>query len=388
MTARQFPCRQCGAQLDYDPSVAALKCSYCGAENAVPHEEHTPAPELDFEAWLAKAQNEGETVEHVAVKCGSCGASCTLGDNLVADVCPFCGANIVATGEVNRIIKPGSVLPFKVDRAAAEEAFRAWVASRWFAPSSLTRMARREGRLAGMFVPFWTYDCDTRTAYTGERGEHYWATETYTTTVNGRTVTRTRQVQRTRWYPASGVVFLSFDDLLVPAGNSLPQQYLARLEPWDLGNLEPYRDDYLSGFRAELYQTPLAKGFAAACAQMVDPIRKAVIRDIGGDEQRVDTVNTAYSDITFKHLLLPLWICAYRFRERPYRVLINARTGEVQGERPYSAWKIALLVIVILLLILAGIALVSSRVRGGRYMSGSNRWSYPASHFNFSPPVR
>jgi hypothetical protein len=34
-----------------------------------------------------------------------------------------------------------------------------------------------------------------------------------------------------------------------------------------------------------------------------------------------------------------------------YQVVVNARTGEVQGERPYSAWKIAALVGVILLIL-------------------------------------
>jgi hypothetical protein len=51
-------------------------------------------------------------------------------------------------------------------------------------------------------------------------------------------------------------------------------------------------------------------------------------------------------------LLLPVWIGAYRFQSKVYQVAVNARTGEVQGERPYSAGKIALLVAVIVLVIL------------------------------------
>ena len=50
-------------------------------------------------------------------------------------------------------------------------------------------------------------------------------------------------------------------------------------------------------------------------------------------------------DVTFKHILLPVWLVAYRFRGRTYRFVVNARTGRVQGERPWSAWKIALAVI-------------------------------------------
>jgi hypothetical protein len=193
-------------------------------------------------------------------------------------------------------------------------------------------------------VPYWTYDARTTTRYTGQRGEDYWITETYTTKENGRTVTKTRQVRKTRWYPASGTVRNTFDDLLVLAGRSLPAKYTQRLEPWDLSNLEPYKDEYLAGFRAEKYQVDLAEGFGEAARGMEPVIRNTIEHDIGGDHQRISSMNVRHDDITFKHILLPVWISAYRFRERVYRILVNARTGKVQGERPWSFWKIFLAV--------------------------------------------
>ena len=48
--------------------------------------------------------------------------------------------------------------------------------------------------------------------------------------------------------------------------------------------------------------------------------------------------------VTFKHLLLPIWLATYRYRDQLYQILVNARTGEVQGRRPYSVWKIFFLV--------------------------------------------
>jgi hypothetical protein len=78
---------------------------------------------------------------------------------------------------------------------------------------------------------------------------------------------------------------------------------------------------------------------------MYEGICATIREDIGGDHQRIHSVKTRYENIMFKHLLLPVWLSAYRFRERVYRFLVNARTGEVQGERPYSWVKIALLVL-------------------------------------------
>jgi hypothetical protein len=196
-----------------------------------------------------------------------------------------------------------------------------------------------------MYVPYWTYDADTISYYTGERGDDYWVTESYTTTENGKTVTKTRQVRKTRWHRVSGVVFNVFDDLLVLASEGLPTKCAEKLEPWDLENLVPFDDKYLAGFRAERYQVDLKEGFEKACGMMDDAIRTAIRRDIGGDHQRIHSVNTRRQHLTFKHLLLPVWLSAYRYGGKPYRFLVNGRTGEVQGERPWSVWKILLLVL-------------------------------------------
>ena len=81
-------------------------------------------------------------------------------------------------------------------------------------------------------------------------------------------------------------------------------------------------------------------------------IRATIARDIGGDHQRIHSVDTRYFNVTFKHALLPVWISAYRFHERTFRFLVNARTGEVQGERPYSWIKITLAVLAAIVAIL------------------------------------
>ena len=90
-------------------------------------------------------------------------------------------------------------------------------------------------------------------------------------------------------------------------------------------------------------------------------ITSDIRQDIGGDEQRIHQVSTAYSAITFKHLLLPVWISAYRFQDRVYQVVVNARTGEVQGERPYSPLKIAAFVVFLILIFFLLILLSQQR---------------------------
>src|SRR5262249_39893747 len=159
--------------------------------------------------------------------------------------------------------------------------------------------------------------------------------ETYTEQdEQGNTVTKTRQVQRTRWYHASGVVERWFDDVLVAAARSLPKARLAALEPWDLPSLQAYQPAYLAGFKAQRYEMDVKEAFEEAKEIMAPVIDDDVRRDIGGDEQQVDSISTSYSAITFKHILLPVYLGAYRFQDKSYQVMVNARTGEVQGDRP------------------------------------------------------
>lgn len=352
---KTFKCRNCAAIMRFIPGEDLHKCSHCGHENPIPKSE-TDIKELDFRSHLAQLSDGEQTLEQITVKCDGCGAETTTDPNVTADECPFCGSHIVSTASSSRQIKPRSLLPFEITHKQGKEAFTRWISTLWFAPNRLKQIARREDKLTGMYVPYWTYDSDTTSFYRGSRGEHYWVTKHYTTRVNGKTVRRTRRVRKTRWYPASGTVWGSFNDILILASESLPREYTEKLEPWDLRNLVPYKDEYLSGFRAESYHVDLAEGFGRARLIMDEGIRELVRRDIGGDEQRISSVNTQYDTITFKHILLPVWISAYRYKGDTYRFLINARTGEVQGERPWSWVKIALAAAAVIALIATVVA--------------------------------
>ena len=241
--------------------------------------------------------------------------------------------------------KPQYVLPFGIDESNALKRFGQWLNSLWFAPNDLKHYADSADRLAGMYLPYWTFDCKTDSSYTGQRGEDYLVTESYTVNENGRNVSKNRQVTKTRWYPASGQVNNGFDDILIEATRSLRKDKLRALEPWDLKNLVSYNDKYLSGFRTETYSVDVKSGYQEAKQVMEPVIHSSIRRDIGGDRQMIQYVNTTYRDPTFKHILLPVWLSAYRYNNKVFQFIVNARSGEVQGERPYSAVKITLAVI-------------------------------------------
>lgn len=350
--ARTFPCTSCGADLEFHIGTQNLKCGFCGHEQSLDDEDESvgivendlrSALEAESDRRSGGGGAQGKSAHEQAselseVRCDNCGAQVRFLGTLTADDCPYCGTPLTREGvhDAEDRIPVDGVLPFAVERAEARENLGRWIKGLWFAPNDFLKRGV-DGKFEGCYLPFWTYDALTMNAYSGQRGEHY-----YVTVKRGDQNVRER---RTRWYPASGRFRRFFDDVLVLATKGLPRKKVRKLEPWPLKSVKPYDPGYLSGFLARTYDLSLKAGFDLAEDRIDEAVRKEVQRRIGGDEQRIHSINTRYGALSYKHLLLPCWLLAYRFGDKTYQVVVNAVTGEVQGERPWSAWKIAVAVL-------------------------------------------
>ncbi|MBU2980804.1 TFIIB-type zinc finger domain-containing protein [Lentibacter algarum] len=346
--SHRFPCPQCGADFRFDPGQEQLVCDHCGSTEEIGVGRGNGIKELDIEAGLGAVLPSQDFEETRVSKCPNCAAQVEFDANTHAAECPFCATPVVTDTGLHRQIKPRAVLPFALDEPTARSAMKDWLGALWFAPNGLKKYARKGRKMNGVYVPYWTYDAKTVSAYSGERGTVYY--ETRSVMRDGKRVQQ--RVAKIRWQGVRGRVARFFDDVLVLASKSLPKRFTDALEPWDLAALEPYRPEYLAGFRAEGYSVSLADGYEEARMHMARVIERDVKFDIGGDRQRIHDINTDVSDVTFKHILLPVWLAAYKYRGRTYRFVINGRTGRVQGERPYSAWKIFFAVLTGLMLAL------------------------------------
>ncbi|PTX54153.1 hypothetical protein C8N43_2960 [Litoreibacter ponti] len=344
----RFPCDTCGSDLRFDPSTGQMTCYHCGNTEPLSSGNARDISELDFNAAIANALDAAEMEETRVSTCPNCAAQVAFDPDTHAAECPFCATPVVTDTGTHRHIKPRAVLPFQIEERAAKSRMTDWLGGLWFAPNGLQDYAKKGRALSGIYVPHWTYDADTKTAYTGQRGTVYY--ETRTVVRDGKR--RQQRVAKTRWTGVRGRVARAFDDVLVLASSSLPRRYTERLAPWDLSHLVPYSPEYLAGFRAEGYTVSLQDGFNDARAKMDAMITRDIRFDIGGDKQRITSAQTQVRDVTFKHILLPVWMAAYKYRGRTYRFVVNGQTGHVQGERPYSRAKIA--VAVILGLLVAG----------------------------------
>lgn len=337
-------CPGCGSQMAYSATKEMMLCENCGTTQALPKESDMVV-ENDFTEALNLTDEQvtlgsGNKEFH----CNNCGANTMVDQQTVAFECPFCGSkNVNEEAHAHKVIQPAGVLPFKVEKKTANQKFKEWIGKGWWYPSSLGKMARLD-KMVGVYVPFWTYDADTDSSWTAEAGYHYYETVRYTDS-NGNS--QTRQEQRTRWVPASGYYQHWFDDVTVIASGGVKQNRVERVYPYDLKQVVNYNTQYLLGWRSEVYQKDVKEGFDVATGIMDDYIRAAIVKQIPGDTYRNLSVHTRKHNITYKHLLLPLYVAAYQYKGKTFQVVVNGQNGKISGEKPLSWIKITLAVLAV-----------------------------------------
>lgn len=339
---RVFPCDECGADLEFSIGTQSMKCPYCGAVKTIEISETAEIVEHDFRAMLEEMKarhleghqdDESAEAEH-AIRCSSCGAEVIFQGTLTSSQCPYCAVPLQRDKihDAPTRIPVDAMLPFQVSERTAAEHLKTWVGSLWWAPNEFKKQGA-SGKFNGVYLPYFTYDSLTYTKFTGQRGDHY-----YVTVGEGKDQ---RQERRTSWSFRSGEFQRFFDDVLIVATSEQSRALIEKLEPWPLERCVPFTQQMLAGLFARTYDVTLEDGFRVARERMDAALTADVRQRIGGDEQNISSQNTSYNSVTFKHLLLPVWLMAYRYKDKPYRVVINAVTGEVSGERPYSIFKIA-----------------------------------------------
>lgn len=340
--------------MHYSPADENLKCIYCG----MIAELNKTTAEIkgnDFYYWKDKADKyEYDEITEVAeISCRQCGATTTLPPGTSGCECAFCGTPLILDeAHIKKFWQPEYLLPFVITKKKAAEYFKKWLSKKWFLPNKLKKSAVVTESFKGVYLPFWTYDADTHTDYTGQRGEER--------TVSSRNSKgEIEESTITDWYAAYGSVDVKFNDVVVPASRSLPPSIINRLTNWDIMNCVPYQKEFLAGFTTGIYQRGFTDAVGDAKKKMHTVIEDSIREDIGGDSQRIFTRNTQFNELRFKLILMPLWISAFRFNHKLYQFVVNGRTGTVIGKYPKSTIKIIWFIALVIALIATLITILS-----------------------------
>lgn len=358
----RYACPQCGGEMLYDAQTTGLKCQYCNFQQSLQAAQGAQTGLANAPREIPLAEGMSRAVRGLGTpvttfECKECGARVNVPPNEQTAACTYCASNfVVAIPEDPSLIRPESLIAFSIEKKTASDSFRTWLKGLWFRPSNLHKMAQLD-QIIGVYVPYWTFDAAAQSQWSAERGHYYYTEEQYTENENGKQVVRTRRVQHTRWEPARGHRNDRYDDMLVCGSKGLPREHADRFATFATNKLVPYDPRYLAGWRAESYAVDLMAAWPLAEGRMRATQEQRCGGDVGGDTHRSLSVNTQLGQQTFKHVLLPVWIAAYRYNGKPFRFLVNGQTGEVVGEAPWSWVKITLAVLFVLAIVVTIVVL-------------------------------
>jgi hypothetical protein len=330
VTAREkFSCPSCGGEAEWNPSKQALVCPFCGTTAPAQEQLKGSGPagivEHDLVAALRSIPDDkrGWQAAKTSVKCQSCQAISVFDPSRVAQRCDFCGSSaLVPYEEIKESFRPESLLPMKISADSVRSSIRQWYGSRWFAPNALKRRALTD-TVKGLYIPYWTFDAQVHADWTAESGYYYYETETYR---DSEGKTRTRQVRKIRWRPSSGDLDHFFDDELLAATKGVHKHLLARVEPFPTRELTAYEPGFLSGWIVERYQIDLVSAARAARDRMEAKTVQLCASQVPGDTHRNLQVRTYYTQQTFKHILVPIWMVTYNYGARVFQLVANEYT--------------------------------------------------------------
>jgi DNA-directed RNA polymerase subunit RPC12/RpoP len=323
---RTFTCSRCGGRMQFDPEIADLKCENCGHVEAVDELAVRDGDQvLDFTLPTRQAHRWAEAERRMA--CQQCGATTIFPPGQTSATCPFCASRaLVEAAEDMDLLSPQGLLPMAVSDDQASQAIRGWLGRGFLAPDDLVQLSRA-ARPKPAYVPCWAFSATLTSRWRAMVSEGF-----------GRDQ---------RWVWRDGEDTLFYTDQLQPGTRALPADLLRQVQPFELTKLVEYKPDYLAGWPAATYDISLSDASIKARGEMVaDARKKLVVKALPGRLLReFEITHSDFTGQTYKLMLLPVWVGAYQYHGRTFRVLVNGQTAKVAGDKPVDWAKVAIVVV-------------------------------------------
>ena len=374
-------CANCGGVLEYSAELNKMVCSFCGNsytidelnQKEVEEEKNVEKPaqpqpansenrivtgptiftlknssgfasdEVGDYNTILKKKNEEKAKEesrmHASVKmqimrCTACGAELAVNGTETSTFCAYCGQATVVQDRVDDYLKPDYIIPFKVPRDDAERIIRTQLNKGFFVPKGIKDFEVE--KIRGIYVPFWLFDM------------HYSDRQFYKySKKQGKTT-----VTRYEYFEAKTF----FKQLTLDASLNLNDDSSARLEPYDMRQLEEFDMAYLSGYYSDRFDVGVADITGNAVLRAGELFNEQAMKEIKHKTGKLVKQDPDFNVSKTEYALLPAWFLSFKYDEKPYTILVNGQTGKMVGAVPYvKAKAYAIFIVTALLLCTLGV---------------------------------
>lgn len=355
--ADTIKCPNCGSNLTLNADTQMLDCGFCGASfdpssltikvdelekktadvvqdgneaqassQATEQQAYAPQDGMQQEAVQQPGMQQAYEAapEQTEFVCNACGAKLITDSHTAATFCAFCGSPALVGKRLTENFQPQYMIPFKLSRESAEEAFIKWAGKGKWTPFGFVSK-KNVAKMTGLYVPFWLFDIKATidAEGTGEKvkeGYQQRVIETYTW----------KRTANLRWknLPLDGETRI--DDALMEA-----------IEPYNFNGLIPYDYRFLPGFYADRFDVnpqDLASRATKRGMKGIDTMLRGSLKG-AYDSYRITKNGSKIDSLEASYALLPVWFLAYKYHRKFYYFAMNGQTGEVAGEVPVSPVK-------------------------------------------------
>ena len=333
---QEYTCPCCGGNVQFNAQAQKLKCPYCDTEFDVEAlqelEQSAKEDGNDQMDWENEAQSwqEGETDGMRVYICNTCGGEIVADENTAASNCPYCDNPVVMKGQFKGDLKPDYVIPFKLEKQAAIEAFKKHLVGKKFLPE-VFRTENHIEEIKGLYVPFWLFDTDAdgMVRYRATTSKS-WRSGNY-------------EYTETSYYAVIRAGKLRFEKVAVDGSSKMPDDLMESLEPYDLSGIVPFTTGYLMGYLADKYDVLSDKCIDRANERVRTSVDEAFRDTVSG----YNTVTAEGSNIQLhnakaKYAMYPVWVLTTRWNDQNFIFAMNGQTGKFVGNLPCDKslyWK-------------------------------------------------
>ena len=284
-------CKNCGADLKFDPKTQKWVCEFCGTVFDIKDIEPEKKAEIEKDEADVKNANLEE------YNCPNCGAVIITGDKTSSTSCVYCGTATVLKDRLEGHFKPNKIITFKNKKEDAMQAFEKYIKGMPFAPDEFSNKANIE-KITGVYVPFWLFDCKTNGIITLRcQNIKSWRSGNY-------------MYKKTDTYSCSRGGNMGFIDIPVDGSTNFPDDIMDSIEPYDYSQFTKFNYSYLSGFLAEQYDMEPEEVYERAKIRAENTTKDKLMETILGKYTTVsvtsENVNVQNGEI--EYALLPVWM--------------------------------------------------------------------------------
>ena len=338
----EYKCPSCGGAIEFDSHSQKMKCdTEFDLETLKKYDEQLSKEaeqKDDISDWQTdpgKQWQEGETDGMNVYTCKSCGGEIVSDENTGATSCPYCGNPVILTERFRGALRPDMVIPFKLDKKAAKEAYYKHIKGRPLLP----KVFRRENHIdeiKGIYVPFWLFDADVAA------DARYKATKVRTWSDSDYDYTETS------YYSVDRSGNMSFVSVPVDGSSRMPDDLMESIEPYKVADAVEFQTAYLSGYLADKYDVDAQQSTDRARERMKESAQDVLRDTVKGYASVIpENTNVRISGGDAKYALYPVWILNTTWRGKKYIFAMNGQTGRMTGDLPvdngaYTRWLLGL----------------------------------------------